>query len=153
MGTTEDKAEAVFWYRLAALQGDTDAAGRAAALSQSLGPETLSSLEARLSAWAPKPSEDSANVVAILDPAWKEPATSVLLSDAAVPLSPAPAAADLVAEAQQLLLELGFNVGTPDGRLGSRTLAALRQFQQQSGLEVTGEITPEVLDAMREQAG
>ncbi len=153
MGTKEDKAEAVFWYRLAALQGDTDAAGRAATLSKSLRPETLSGLEARLAAWAPKPSDDSANVVAILDPAWKEPTSSVLLSGAAVPLAPAPAATDLVAEAQQLLLDLGFNVGTPDGKLGSRTLAALRQFQQQSGLEVTGELTPEVLDAMRDQAG
>jgi localization factor PodJL len=153
LGTREDKAEAVFWYRLAALQGDTDAAARAAVLSKSLGAEELSGLEARLSAWAPKPSDDSANVVAILDPAWKEPASSVLLSTAAVPLSPPPADAELVAEAQQLLLALGFNVGRPDGRLGSRTLAALRQFQQQSGLDVTGEITPEVLDAMREQAG
>jgi TPR repeat protein len=153
LGTREDKAEAVFWYRLAALQGDSHAAERAAALSTSLGPEVLTGLEARLSAWAPKPSDDTANVVAILDPAWKEQASSVLLSTAAVPLSPPPADAELVAEAQQLLLALGFNVGTPDGRLGSRTLAALRQFQQQSGLEVTGKITPEVLDAMRERAG
>lgn len=153
LGTREDMAEAVFWYRLAALQGDSHAAERAAALSASMGPEVLTGLEARLSAWAPKPSDDTANVVAILDPAWKEQASSVLLSTAAAPFSPPPADAQLVAEAQQLLLALGFNVGTPDGRLGSRTLAALRQFQQQSGLEVTGKITPEVLDAMRERAG
>jgi localization factor PodJL len=118
-----------------------------------MGPDVLTGLEARLSAWAPKPSDDTANVVAILDPSWKEQASSVLLSTAAAPLSPPLAEAELVVEAQQLLLALGFNVGTPDGRLGSRTLAALRQFQQQSGLEVTGEITPEVLNAMRERAG
>jgi localization factor PodJL len=70
-----------------------------------------------------------------------------------VPLTQQPAGEDLVAEAQALLLALGFNVGTPDGKLGSRTIAALRQFQQQSGLEVTGRITPELLQAMREQAG
>jgi localization factor PodJL len=153
LGTREDKAEAVFWYRLAATQGDSHAAERAAALSASLGPDVLPGLEARLSAWAPKPSDDTANVVAILDPAWKEQASSVLLSTAAAPLSPPLADAELVVEAQQLLLALGFNVGTPDGRLGSRTLIALRQFQQQSGLEVTGRITPEVLDAMRDRAG
>jgi localization factor PodJL len=149
IGTKKDMAEAVFWYRLAALQGDEDAARRADVLAKSLGPRDLSKVEARLAAWSPRPAEDSANVVASLDPAWQGQGAQGLLSGAAVP----PPADDLVAEAQHLLLALGFNVGTPDGKLGSRTVAALRQFQQQSGLEVTGKITPEVLDAMREQAG
>jgi peptidoglycan hydrolase-like protein with peptidoglycan-binding domain len=89
----------------------------------------------------------------VLDPAWMDPDTSVLISGAAVPLVQEVPGEELVAEAQRLLLTLGFNVGTADGRLGSRTVAALRQFQQRSGLEVTGRITPELLAAMREQAG
>jgi localization factor PodJL len=153
MGTKQDKAEAVFWYRLAALQGDSDAAARAGVLAKSLAAGELPIIEARLAAWTPTPSDDSANAVAILDPAWRDPDSAVLLSGAAVPLTQQPAGEDLVAEAQALLLALGFNVGTPDGKLGSRTIAALRQFQQQSGLEVTGRITPELLQAMREQAG
>jgi peptidoglycan hydrolase-like protein with peptidoglycan-binding domain len=46
-----------------------------------------------------------------------------------------------------------FNVGAPDGKLGSRTVAAIRQFQELSGLEVTGAITPEVIAEMRDRAG
>jgi localization factor PodJL len=153
MGTKKDKAEAVFWYRLAALQGDADAGLRADTLAKSLQPGELSRIEARLAAWAPKPGDDSVNVVAILDPAWQEPDSTVLLSTAAVPFAPQPPGEDLVVEAQSLLLALGFNVGTPDGKLGSRTVAALRQFQEQAGLEVTGRITPELLDVMRDQAG
>ena len=37
--------------------------------------------------------------------------------------------------------------------MGSRTANAIRLFQLQSGLKVTGEVTPEVLDAMRAKAG
>lgn len=153
LGTGPDKAEAYVWYRLAAQQGDSHAAERAAALAQSLTAAERSRLDARLAVWVPQPSDDSANVVAIVEPDWTEPATSVLLSGAAVPAALQASADDLVTEAQQLLAELGFNVGTPDGKLGSRTAAALRQFQRQSGLEVTGEITPEVLEAMRARAG
>ena len=131
----------------------TPFAARAAELSGSLTGDDIARLDARLQAWAPKPGDDAANSVAVLDPAWQEPASSVLLSGAAVPLPPAAAESELVAEAQRLLLALGFNVGTPDGRLGSRTTAALRQLQELSGLEVTGRITPEVMDAMRERAG
>lgn len=90
MGTKKDKAEAVFWYRLAALQGDTDAAKRADTLAKSLSAKELSGLESRLAAWAPKPSDDSVNAVAILDPAWQDPDDSVLLSDGAVPLPSPP---------------------------------------------------------------
>jgi peptidoglycan hydrolase-like protein with peptidoglycan-binding domain len=65
---------------------------------------------------------------------------------AAEPASP-------VLEAQQLLTRLGFNVGEPDGKMGTRTHNAIRLFQLQSGLQVTGELTPELLEAMRARSG
>ena len=152
LGTTASKAEAYFWYRLAAGQGDTHAAERSATIAKSLPAGELSRLAARLAGWSPWPSEEAANTVAILDPAWQEPDTSVLASAAAVPSASAPVQ-DVVTEAQQLLALLGFNVGAPDGKLGTRTASAIRLFQLQSGLEVTGQITPEVLNAMRAKAG
>jgi lytic murein transglycosylase len=42
------------------------------------------------------------------------------------------------AELQRRLAGLGFDVGGPDGRLGSRTRAALRRFQEQHGLVPDG---------------
>jgi len=64
-----------------------------------------------------------------------------------------PNTADPVAEAQQLLMKLGYNVGTPDGKLGSRTANAIRLFQLQVGMRVTGNVSPDLLEAMRTKAG
>ena len=154
LGTRPDNREAYFWYRLAAQHGDAQAAARATALSKSFTAEQLSTLAQRIARWAPQPSDDGANVVSIADSSWRAPASSVLTSIAAEPLAtPAAATPDLVTEAQQLLVRLGFNVGTPDGKMGQRTVNALREFQMQEGLEVTGEISDEVIEAMRAQAG
>jgi hypothetical protein len=43
-------------------------------------------------------------------------------------------------QAQQRLNELGYDVGTPDGASGPRTQNALRSFQQDQGLSVTGRL-------------
>ena len=43
-------------------------------------------------------------------------------------------------QAQQRLNELGFDVGSPDGSAGPRTQNALRTFQQDQGLPVTGRL-------------
>ncbi|RKJ99349.1 peptidoglycan-binding domain-containing protein [Alicycliphilus denitrificans] len=49
-------------------------------------------------------------------------------------------AAMSVREAQERLNALGYNVGTPDGSAGPKTARALREFQQQQGLPVTGRL-------------
>lgn len=156
LGTTADPAEAYFWYRLAAQQGDSQAAERATALTKTLAPDTLSKLTKRLAGFVPAPGADAANVVAVLDPAWQDPQGAVLASGAAVPLTsaaPAATAANDIEEAQRLLARLGFSVGTPDGKMNTRTSSAIRLFQLQAGMKVTGEITPELLAAMRAKAG
>jgi len=57
-----------------------------------------------------------------------------------------------VEELQALLMRLGFDPGTPDGVVGSKTRAALRAFQRDSRLAPDGYPTPEVLQALREAA-
>lgn len=47
-----------------------------------------------------------------------------------------------VADLQTMLNALGYNCGTVDGEFGKNTLAALKKFQQQKGLEVDGEAGP-----------
>ena len=49
----------------------------------------------------------------------------------------------LVREAQQRLALLGYNPGPADGQAGSRTLAALKLFQADNGLPVTGQLDTE----------
>jgi peptidoglycan lytic transglycosylase B len=53
-------------------------------------------------------------------------------------------------ELQQQLANHGFDVGTPDGQLGGRTRAALRQFQAQIGFVPDGFATAAVLDRLRQ---
>jgi membrane-bound lytic murein transglycosylase B len=52
-------------------------------------------------------------------------------------------------ELQQQLANRGFDVGTPDGQLGGRTRAALRQFQARIGLLPDGFASAAVLERLR----
>ncbi len=54
-----------------------------------------------------------------------------------------------VRELQELLNSRGFDSGEPDGRVGSRTRAAIRAFQSEQGLIPDGHATLELLDRLR----
>ena len=51
-------------------------------------------------------------------------------------------------EAQERLNALGYNVGAADGAIGPRTTAAIRSFQADKGLNVTGRLDAATLDAL-----
>ncbi len=51
---------------------------------------------------------------------------------------------DMIRKIQKALNDAGFDVGTADGKLGPRTLTALKTYQQQNGLEA-GKFTKETL--------
>lgn len=165
LGTKIDKPTALMWYTLAGMQGDKDAAKRGEQLSATLSGGEVASINDLVRSWQPVPAMDDANVVAITDPAWDNPsaATSSSMEPADTANEPeamapaeslmAPAPDDPVTEAQKLLMRLGFNVGEADGKMGTRTHNAIRLFQLQSGLKVTGDISPDLLDAMRAKAG
>lgn len=52
---------------------------------------------------------------------------------------------------QAELQRAGYDVGGVDGRLGPRTKAAIRQYEQQNGLPVDGSPSRSLLDHMRSQ--
>lgn len=54
---------------------------------------------------------------------------------------------------QRRLNALGYSTGGTDGVLGSRSRSAIRGWQQQNGLPVTGYLTNNQLALLREQAG
>lgn len=56
---------------------------------------------------------------------------------------------NLVRRVQISLMALGYYQGAIDGIVGPRTRSALERYQRDYGLQVTGTITPEVLDAFR----
>jgi lipoprotein-anchoring transpeptidase ErfK/SrfK len=60
---------------------------------------------------------------------------------------------DYLREAQRLLAELGFDPGPADGLLGPRTAAAIRAFQQEQGLTVTGQAGRRLYAKLRAATG
>ncbi len=54
-----------------------------------------------------------------------------------------------IARVQAALLELGYKVGKVDGKLGSKTRAAIKAFQKAQHLSVNGEITAELLEQLK----
>jgi photosystem II stability/assembly factor-like uncharacterized protein len=76
-------------------------------------------------------------------------------ASSAAPSSPAaptpaarPAPNDNVKRAQEALKLAGYDVGTPDGVAGTRTVAALRKFQAEKGIAVTGTVDNATLVAL-----
>jgi peptidoglycan hydrolase-like protein with peptidoglycan-binding domain len=54
-----------------------------------------------------------------------------------------------IANAQAALLELGYDVGKVDGKLGSKTKAAIKAFQKAQHLSVNGKINQELLEQLK----
>ncbi len=63
--------------------------------------------------------------------------------------SPERESANRNTEAQQLLNELGYDAGPVDGKLGPRTVAAIRIFQQSRGVAWDGSVSNELLGVLR----
>jgi photosystem II stability/assembly factor-like uncharacterized protein len=61
---------------------------------------------------------------------------------------PARSVNDTVKRAQAALNAAGYNVGTPDGQAGTRTVAAIRQFQAAKELPQTGKFDDATLTAL-----
>jgi peptidoglycan hydrolase-like protein with peptidoglycan-binding domain len=60
---------------------------------------------------------------------------------------------DLVALVQKLLADKGFDPGPADGLLGRQTMQAILDFQGEAGLPKTGQINPELVDALKGASG
>ena len=54
-----------------------------------------------------------------------------------------------IATAQTTLLELGFDVGKIDGKLGPKTTKAIKAFQKSKHLEMDGKISEQLLEQLK----
>ena len=72
-------------------------------------------------------------------------ALALLLSTAALAANTDKAT---VKEVQAALNEAGYSCGTPDGIAGNMTASAIKDYQKDKGLEVTGTITDELLSSL-----
>jgi localization factor PodJL len=153
LGTKANVDEALFWYMTAASQNDADAKKRAEVLSQNLSPLVVESVRAKVKAWIPQQAPEHANVVTIQDPAWQNTNAFTQIAPAQTEIEKLVPVDDPVGLTQKLLDKLGFNIGDPDGKMGVRTTNAIRLFQLQSGLKVTGEITEDLISQLQAKLG
>lgn len=80
------------------------------------------------------------------------PAPSAAPANAVKPVSTATPPANTVRmtpkDAQAKLNALGYDVGTPDGVLGRKSIAAIRKFQGDKGLPVTGQLDSQTMNEL-----
>ncbi len=140
MGVERDLMESYKWFALAANAGDNEAVARRDEVAGVLGEQALALARARVDNWRPVPVETAA--VAVPGPAggWDDGAESANASPTQ----------RLIAEAQALLAERGYNPGPADGLLGPRTNEAVRAFRQSVGLGDSETIDQALLDALRQ---
>ena len=86
----------------------------------------------------PQIRQDRTHVVALKAFQSEWPCTKSLVFDSRVSL------------VQSYLNKLGYQVGDIDGLLGEKTKGAMKEFQKQNSLPVTGEITAELERALRD---
>jgi len=55
-----------------------------------------------------------------------------------------------VEQAQKYMKELGLSTGKIDGKLGPNTQAAIKDFQGKQGLDKSGDVTPQLLDKLKQ---
>lgn len=130
LGLSQDKAEAAYWYEVAGRAGDQDAGRRARTLLGDMQPTQAEAIKRKARAFAPKPGIPRANGDFGRRP-W----------DIASPAQ--------IMEAQRLLVRLGLSPGAADGKLNARTAEAIRQFERDNDLPVTGEASVSLLRQLR----
>ncbi len=129
-GVKQDLEESYKWFGVAAKGGDTDAATKQEEVGKAMRKEQLDSARAKLNSWNAKPLDPNANAVNIPD----EWASGKKLTTASIDMTKA------IRNIQAILNKNGFDAGTPDGKMGAKTIAAIKSFQSSIGQEPTGKV-------------
>ncbi len=127
-GIPMDQREAFRWFSIAAAQGDTEAAVHRDQLARTLGADATA-IRLAAAQWAPRRMDPQANGL------FQEER-----------------ARDEMVQVQTLLKTLGYGFGSVDGLDGARTRDAIRAFQTDYGLPVTGAPSEALLTALRSVA-
>lgn len=128
-GVTQDLVQSYKWFDIAAKDGDVDAAQKRDEVGKVLTGDQMTKAKAEVESWKALSVDDKANATVIPD-AWagKPQKTSSIDMKKAITYI------------QAMLNKNGFDVGRPDGVMGAKTVAAIKQFQTSVGQQPTGEI-------------
>ncbi|MCF6371096.1 SEL1-like repeat protein [Rhizobium halophilum] len=129
-GTEQNLVESYKWFAIAAEGGDQDAAQKRDEVAKAMRKEQVEAAQAAAKAWQPQPLNDAANSVPLPD----EWAGEKPVKTSSVDMEKA------IRNIQAILNKSGFDAGTPDGKMGQRTIGAIKAFQTSVGQEPTGKI-------------
>ena len=140
LGVDPNLNESYKWFALAAKAGDADAGRKRDAVAAELSDEQKSRALITVSAWKPKALEPKTNTVPPLPAEWQgAPQTAKVITRQ-----------EMIAKIQALLTQRGYNPGSADGKMGPQTKNAIRAFQKDAGLPVTGEVDTSLLSALHQ---
>ncbi|MGV8938318.1 MAG: peptidoglycan-binding protein [Allorhizobium sp.] len=117
------------WFAIAAKNGDADAAQKRDEVANAMKPEQLAKARADVELWKATPLNADANSIEAPDE-WAGKGVKT----ASVDMKRA------IGNIQAILKKTGFDVGTPDGIMGAKTVAAIKAFQTSIGQKPTGQI-------------
>lgn len=129
-GVKQDLEESYKWFAIAAKSGDKDAAQKRDEVANAMRKEQLESARAKVDLWKVRPLDPKANSINLPD----EWASGKPLTTASVDMEKA------IRNIQAILNRNGFDAGQPDGRMGAKTVGAIKAFQTSVGQEPTGKI-------------
>jgi localization factor PodJL len=134
-GVKQNLEESYKWFAIAAKDGDKDAAQKRDEVANAMRKDQLENARARVDSWTVKQADPKANSVNLPD----EWASGKPLTTASVDMEKA------VRNIQAILNKNGYDAGTPDGKLGARTVSAIKAFQTKNGQEPTGRINDDLV--------
>lgn len=138
LGMPTNLEESYKWFSLAANSGDKDSADKRDQIAAVLTPAQLAKAKGAVELWKAKPLNEAANITDIPE-SWLEEAP---VTTAAVDTKKA------VRNIQLILQKNGYDVGTADGLMGTRTRNAIMDVQKAHGMEPTGEIDRKLADVL-----
>lgn len=153
LGVLQDYVEAHKWFNLAASRGAVEGVQERDALLAFMTPGQIEVAQRRAAEWLAEaaPPEGTAQPTITAEPGASEPAEQAAAEPVAE-ADPAPPSPEEIREAQTLLAELGYAPGAADGKWGPRSVRAYAAFLGESALPAEEGLSPEGLQAMRDEA-
>ncbi|MCT9000050.1 peptidoglycan-binding protein [Chelativorans intermedius] len=142
VGMKRDLGEAYKWFAIVARTGDEDAAAKRDEIAEAMAPADLAKAQAKAKLWQAREPIADANIVEVPQ-AWRTDAQAT----GSIDMKKA------IGNIQALLNRRGFDAGPADGVMGEKTRAAIRAFQKENGLEVTGSVNEALVRALLAQDG
>ncbi|WFU09449.1 peptidoglycan-binding protein [Rhizobium sp. CB3090] len=134
-GVKQDLQESYKWFAIAAKGGDKDASQKRDEVANAMKQDELESARAKVDLWKAQPLDAKANGTTIPE----EWTTGKGVNTASIDMKKA------IRNIQAILNNNGFDAGPPDGNMGAKTVAALKNFQKSVGLPQDGRVTDQVV--------